>query len=594
MNALDELTAYLRDRADAADLGHTPLGVITRGGLRRRHRRRAVATASVLAAGAVTAVASAQLLGTGDGKRVSTDPVAPDPTNASTTAPSPTGAPTPPVAPDTGQPAALVESPLVWNEITVGSAESIALLDEHANWTNTMRSVDGTLYQPATTPGRQRYELTPMLYRSDDGVSWRAAPEQMFEGRVAPSAVQGDRLYAISTTPAGAAGAPDDGTLYAATSLDGGADWSTIALPYDLATVRATPGVQEATIRHTQVAANERGVVIAATVSAGVTPDSVGERLGVDPASVQIDSATGFIVQRETSDIQCAELQRLQMEASEAYAGDGEDVRPGTATADGRCVLWGAEVGRYSWADLGFTGDVERARQGALLLFHSVDGSTFTRLEIPDSGPVSDVSVTASEGGFLLATSAPPIDAEAPPAITAYVSPDGTSWTPLPELPTAGCGIRGVAYVGDLPVVTLQHCDSTPAFAVLRGGAWVASTIPAAANGSTSSNWHIAEVGPRGIAVASQFGVEQQPTEDGVCCDAPDVSASHWVVSYSADGTTWSQIDLNDLVGDTSTKQVTAVRVTDSSVVVSMRTRIDLIGADDPLPDVTVLVGTPR
>lgn len=588
MNDLDELTQYLHARADAADLGRTPLGVITRAGTRRRNRHRAVTTATVLAAGTLGAVATIQVLSSTDSTgRVSTDPleIDPVPTALQATVPTTVETSTSGAPAGTGQGPALVDSPLVWNEVTVGSSEAITMFGSDGNRTSAIRGPDGALYQASTLPGRTGFDLTPTWYRSDDGISWTQAEDMMFEGRVPPAAIDGDRLYAISTT---AAGAPEDsgrGTLYAATSPDGGENWATTPLPYDLAAVRATPGISEAHVAQRQAAANSRGVVIAAQAHAYVTTQSVAERLAIDPLALQPDNGQGFI-ERAVTPVDCEELTRAQSEKP--------DNQVGTMSPDGRCALWGDEIRRHTWADIGFTGDAEAARVGQLLLFHSTDGTTFTRLDPPAvlSDATGEVRLAASANRFLLAVTSA-VDEDSSPGweTKVFVSTDGIDWTELPDPGTATCGDVGATFLDDTPVLVVQACRGEPRVLTFRDGAWSATTLSSFPAGMSWTGMAWRSVGPAGIAVAIQ--VAAGAADSGVENAGPyDLASQRWLLYYSRDGVTWSSVDLGDIVSDMGSQLVTSVRVTDQNVIVTTRTRLDLIGPNDPLPDVTVLVGT--
>lgn len=622
MNDIDELHRQLHHRAAAADVGHTPVHVITRRGARRRARRRTLATAGVLAVGTLGSITAIELLSKGDTPaRITSDPIdteAPEPTTASTAPTEPPGSTTTSplgTQPDADPDAAMhfVDSPLVWNPVTVGSAEAVAGWDmTGAGGINSGGS--GPFFRLSTEPGRGATSGTRM-YRSDDGIHWEAGAVRDETDPFLPLASTGDRIYSMATQAASAR-TPDDPDVqvFAATSTDGGASWDATQLPYDLAPLRANPGVSSAGVVGRAAASNGSSIVMTGVVRASVTPTSLAPLLGLDPMSLGSTGDGAGFVQYETTPVTCAELDTAYAEArtpAEGEAPSGYPVAPGTRSGD-VCVLWGREVARYTWADFGLGEEAQDAMRGIPVVFTSTDGTSYSISEapaLPDGFASWNTSLAAGDDGYLLAITGSVGFQDGPGTTLLFSSTDETNWQQLPELPTAlNCGPITLAYMNGIPTVRSADCESSFATLVLtlRGSAWEALSIPTLVAPDAASGRLSTSVGAQGIVVAVQVGesVEAVQDETSVGPDAQgagvattvvgpqvDPATLHWVILYSPDGVSWSRQELADLVDGTD-MVVSGVQITDTNVLVSVRPPIGSADSPEPLPDTTVLVGT--
>lgn len=244
----ERLARELRTAAHQIDL--TPgseLSVVTRGRRRRQRRRRATTFTLVTALTAGTAVGVQQLSRTGDDSIASETPEATVPTEGTTPSslqpPPPTTAPPVEMAttgtdeanavPEVVPPAQLVASNMEWAVVEPDSAQAVA----YATFTGGAVEVPGVIL--ATAPGRSD-DYEPMLWRTDDGITWEPVGVDVPVGQLQQLVVDGSSLYVVGTAPGVAATEPNP--LVLATSVDGDT-WDQISLPVDVNADRDLPMV---------------------------------------------------------------------------------------------------------------------------------------------------------------------------------------------------------------------------------------------------------------------------------------------------------------------------------------------------------------
>ncbi len=597
----DELDRYLQDRAGTTDLGRTPVQVIMRRGARRRARRRTMATAGVLAVGTVGAVATVQVLAKGtEPAHISSAPVSTDPSPDDTEAPAVTAIAPEPVGPADG--VGFVDSPLVWNPVEVGSAESLGALYGYG-----IDRADGPPFLAVSTqPGRSANGQAT-VYRSDDGLRWaEVGPLARQSGQLDGG---GGALYAVSTMASAAdlsAARP-----YLVSSTDG-ETWNTQALPYDIAALRV-PGVSNVSVTSPSVERIGDDLVVGAVIRASVTPASIAPVLGVDARRISYrPDGDGLVVYADAEAVPCDELERESNRVNADYpTATTVVVRPGdaaeqtgttepadspTTTAveyrqvgsrdDDGCYLWGDEAASYGWGDLGFPDDVVQAIVGTPVLFRTADGTTFEQLDVPaELAGVTDLRVGRIDDDYLLAGTS--YVAPAPVAKIVRGTPE-RGWQALPSIGRASEQLLSVGAIDEVPFVAGWSTVWT-----LHGDEWTTVPLAQLAAPQTPTSWQLAAGGPRGIVLAAEVGDLVDPS----VVDHPDQpwefveGSTHWVIYFSQDGVTWSKTELSDLIGDVGTQQIYGVQVTADQVLVSVREPAST-DHDVALPGTTVLVGT--
>lgn len=482
---LAPLTEHLASTAATLDVGHPAVdAVIARALHRRRQTRRAVGVASVVAIAGLTVTsitwlsrpAQQRITGASPGSAQSDDSAVSPPNDPAPSDPTPTDAePADPApsdpAPGTGDVSLIVPSNLVWNIIEPDSAEAIATAD----YGDGRRVVgDGPFLALSTSPGtRDDYE--PMLWRSDDGISWQqvATPPDVVGRTIAAG---GGRFFTLGTTPASAdAGRISDAGV--ASSDDGGLTWTTNVLPIDTSAFDGHQGVTSVGVMTQSIAAGPEGVVVAAAVYPNVDFDSI----------LPDDAATnGFNVTREGLQVYAATscsspstattaVVAVNAPASTVVGGAGESDDAG----DAPCTS-GPPIDRtIAWSDLGVGQSVIDAMlSSGLQLFASGDGVTFERVLMPtvDGETVSSVKLAHLDDGFVMTVGT---NEGGPGNGTVFESPDGgRSWSYDGVAPLVwpmsfdGDGDRLVV-VGSTPDGNL----SQNAVAVRTGDTWTVTVL---------------------------------------------------------------------------------------------------------------------
>jgi hypothetical protein len=288
------------------------------------------------------------------------------------------------------------------------------------------------------------------------------------------------------------------------------------------------------------------------------------------------------------------------------------------------CLQPGAEIRRYSWAELGVPVESVQASRGALHVLFAADGADFREQALPptpDGWTVSHTRTVASATEYVVLVELfrPTADGNGEGRTIAYRSTDGTTWT-TSDVP-AGLGSGAAGVLADGSIAIAGHGDrGQGATAVLRDGVWQSTDLSSLDLGDevlTAMSLQTA-VGPAGFAAIAFVGrpVEAPivhatvPTSTMPGGTAPpttvigmtaldgtgrgvDQDSLRPVLLFSPDGVTWSSTNLAELAGG-SEGYFTNVTVDDRSVVV--RHVPMATGSSDPnapLPDQTMFVGTP-
>lgn len=396
MNPDDHLQHYFSARAGDIAVPRTGTAAIVERARRRRHRRTGLKVAAVVG---VLAIGGAVIAQSGDdGQDVASYGNAVVPTGLRWTT----------VAPEAG----------------LGSSQ-----------TSFATTADGTVYGLSTAPG-QRSPTSPAeparLYRSSDGAEWAAAdlPDELWTSALA---ADGDRLYAVGTSPAG--GGSERARLAVG---GGGGDWTEVDLPFDLEAVGAGfPG--GAGISSVRVASAGDASVVTIGVIADLwelpqvkgqdarlaadgvnlveTPDCEGSATTVAPTTPG-DATTGSAAADPAG-------VPVTVPAEEADAAKRAE-----EAADGSCTEAADEdpavTRHYSWAELGIAEDAADLVLGRTYAFRiDAEGVARPAGQLPSGASVVDL--VAGPDGFWAVGGR--VDVTGTTATDeAYFSADGATW----------------------------------------------------------------------------------------------------------------------------------------------------------------------
>lgn len=602
----DVLQRYFDDVRQHDRLGDTPVRVVMRRGNRRKARRRTGVMAGTLVVGALGSAFAVRALGNGDSRRsvqvgnegsVGTD-----------------GNPAPDVAGGTGSAAS---SGLVWNETLVGSAEALAIA-----WSGDVVGTAATgYYAVSTDPGRNE-TTTATLYRSTDGLHWKPAgapPDHL--GNPSRLALAADRLYAVGTIASKAQSRADEpGTPVLTSSADGGATWNDHELPIDLDAIRRLPDVRAVTLS-TSVAGGDAGVLVAGVTHAQIDVAQIAPE-GVDPSTLMPEPSAGGLARYEVTDVGCSDPEGAGMETATTVAPDAADATTTAVTTSETavpgfpgatsCQSYGALAGTYTFTELGVGEPTATAQMGQLHLLASADGSTFTPVsapELPAGWYVQHALVRRTPDGYALLVSLLQTDlgtattggAEVRQQTLAYTSADGSAWAPIADVPVPWVDTIDTLADGTLAVAGSDGVG--PMFGVLRDGTWHTTRTIDLVGGSAPLGFapSAQSIGPFGFAAVVQTGdavSQDHPVPDTANAGVPttalgiDSSTARSLLVTSRDGVTWAVDDIDDVIGPD--RYVEAVRQMDDQVIVHLGSASGYSSEPDaPLPDRTVLIGTP-
>lgn len=563
-NLDNDLQEMLRSAAERISIPPSPVGLVMAKGQTRHHRQRTISILAVVMVVAATAVVTLSNRGS----------------HATTVASNGT----------TG-----VSAALEWKAVNTA-----ATLGYDTTLTPGGASA---LYAVSTAPGvSTNVNQTPTLYRSVDGINWTPIAGPAGLSLDSLSAV-GDHVYEVGTGTATAA---------VATSTDG-STWQQSPLNLDLASVltKATSNGTE----NVNVTAGAAGVLATVTVNATLdlakvlpagapTPSSwVATADGVElltgtcpstPAQAYAGSGKATAADRAyeaTGDASSAKAASGSTAARQAYRVTGESPQAeptgapvlcyspaGTEPGPGpyRDVVSAAALGpvaaSYTWAQLGVSGDTERAVLDEPFGFLSTDGTTFHPVTLPGSPGGGEPQIVAGPTGFGL------VEADQAIGVNAerdafYQSTDGANWVPAPPLPDPvdTYSVQVGSLDGHFAIVD----EGTPShLETLVGDHWAVTDLGQVA-GSPAGQGSVdqAAFGPLGVAMVLMNNAESGQTDGAVL--------------YSPDGVTWSSSSLAAIaggpVGDPNVISMTASQV----VVVAPS------GTPTNPPSSLTLVGTP-
>jgi len=417
---------------------------------------------------------------------------------------------------------------------------------------------DGITYALSTAPGATGNDLSQMaqyLYATHDGVNWShtSLGEHPW---VADLAGNDGVLYAVGTGP-GSVGNAVDYSL--STSSDGGANWTPTAIPVSF----TPPAASVRLIPSTSVRVAHRDHTTVVIASADYSPDFSSMHDG----KVYIASADGVQVIDPAT---C----KLAHDASGARC----DETPTTTK---------------SWSDFGISDP--GALHQVVALVRPDGGSWSDPVSIPTKAGTWDEDVSATTNGFLLSEMTSPSPSPSPGSGTVQLlsSTDGRTWTPLGGVPA----VDTVSMSGDR-VIGVDSRTSAVYTSNDGGATWSEGTDVAdlaGGAGTVAPYASVVDVGPLGYAVVVQ---KQTPRTDPPSAKtggtlAPDASATHSYLLYSADGNAWKITDL-DSVGAPAGASVANTSVGADHIDVTFQDPIAGSGNGPTTSKLTTLVGTPR
>jgi hypothetical protein len=423
---------HLADRlsAEAASLSiaDTPVEVVVARGRQRQHRRRTAVGLAAVVAIAGTAIGSVAVLtrpaapdaigsdDTGSPDTGASDTTVPPVSDGSVVTPTTTvdGAP---VTVDTAvPPVTKVPSNMVWNVVEPNSAEALGMTfgpavgdGPYLAWST----------QPATVGSNQ--PNVPTLWRSDDAVSWQQVDSAPPVSGLSPMlAAQGNRFLTFGTAVA----ASGDVEARFASSDDGAASWSSVALPLGIDTLRADPTVRTVGVNPSSIVASDTAVVLAVSVNPVIDVERLLGSKVVLPynfteAGIEVFgtcSTDGFI------------YDTVAPTTVLGPALENGAATMGTVTAPSACDE--SLVGLHPWDELGVApATVEALFRNSHLLV-STDGTSFTEVDLPlpETGATLGQSQLATYAdGFALAATWYQFGTGEQWS-TMYVSADGQAW----------------------------------------------------------------------------------------------------------------------------------------------------------------------
>lgn len=579
----DRLTRHLDRVARSTTLRPgSQLGVVRTARRRTARRRQLTAAASVVAVGGVAVVGIQQLADTGPSIQGTepSDQAAP-PAQSDDVETDPTAPPT------IGAPAATLGDPqLIWRAVRPDAAGSVSATFGHRDSFSFPGLILSTA--PAPTPGQFGGDFVPMLWRSDDGITFSPVESDVPDGfKLFMSRVAGDRIYTFGTAPGIAA--TDSNPLLASVTRDGGTSWSEIVLPLDTHGLRDVPGLRGSGAEVSGISVQGEAVLVLAT--GVVQPDF--EALGIDdPDATVLSSDAGGV--RLLSDAACTPTSMAPDTTAPAGAdaaaleqGESEGVLDGVG---------GCSTTLRPWSDFELS-DEARSLLSAQVwtkLLYAPDGQTFTELALPGEGAARHVALPSSamhvvslvdEQGF----------------VRLYRTTDGASWQELPPLPRHTTTTHVVEVGGRL--VALHNEGAQLLASTLDGDAWTTVDLSAAigggyhylsAFGSGPAGLALAVVEPGPVADSPEATTTSLPAELTVTTDAP-VLAGWWKVHvlHTLDGSTWSSEVLDDVIAEPGTvPNVLRIASVGNQLVVNVS--LSTPERPDVLPHQVALVGTLR
>ncbi len=511
---------------------------------------------------------------------------------------------------------------------------------------------NGSLYALSTAPGVSdptSGSFPTVLYRSSDGVEWDTAsgPSDAYLSDLSASGAQ---LYGVGTGPATVADNPELHPLVVASSPDGGTTWNSVELPIDLAAIAA--GTIDTPEESVQVASSPKGVLVVAQVE-GEFNVAKYLPAGVTAPNGWVITATGVDLLGPIDNPACpaglSTYPPVQASTTTAPAGPPAAAGPAeptfcapsadVASAQGLTSIAAAQraakagvsgsgkgavtvvqpeanhpvVQSFTWAQLGVSGALEQSALSEPFVFFSPDGKTFQSVALPNApSQATQVLLAADADSFAIAATSTAAQPGTAGQELLWQSGDGTTWAATGAAPADQAGPSAVGYLGgNLTLVSGYAASGRPTVATLDGSQWSESSLGSVLGltASQSAQPSIAAIGPFGIAVvvglqsgtAVQYvtssgaavryttgsGAAVRDATGNVQGSAPQVSQRLLV---SRDGTTWSNLALNQLAGS-AVESVPNLVVTSNRFLVTAQ--LPLPKPNTPAPE-TILVGTAR
>jgi hypothetical protein len=505
----DELQRRLQRHAGSVDIPVVPVQSAIRRGHQRQHRRRTATGMLAVAGVSVGVMGAVQVLSRPEpSRRLAGAPAADVPVGTDGVASS--------MVPGTVAPAFVTEVPsnFVWNAITPGSAEAVGIMPSGMVG-------DGPYLAWSTKPARSDGVEQGMLWRSDDGASWRQAVQPPVTG--GSLAAYDGRFFTFGTTPAA------NGSVQAmvAFSADAGDTWSTASLPIDTAALEADPAVRSVEVMTVGLAAGPAGVLLVARVTPQLDwttllpAEDLNRGITITPAGVEV-LATG------PCDAPTPSTTIVTGPSAAPDATTATTIVEGTTdptstisnppTTDEGCLASPVPARTYTWAELGISQAVGDAFDGSLRYFLSTTGgSTFEEVTGPAvASQFADVRLTATADGFAAWTAVYGPE----PDVAMWNSADGLSWTELDAPPVAYA--ESLLAWGDRLVITGQDDNGGGTIVAVRGpsGGWTATNLAGLVRPSDGVSATIgasgAVVGPLGISLIGWLSVDPIAEVGGV------------------------------------------------------------------------------
>lgn len=609
----------LADAADRIDTRPTQVGIILTAGAERARRRTMRRTLGGVVATGALAVGSITWLSGGDGGVVRAG--ADESPGASIDGVAPNAAPE--VVDAGGAGSQLVSSELTWRSVEVDSAEALGSFVFGVAG----EGGDGPYYAVSTEPGRSD-SSRPVLWRSDDGLSWTV-------GGAAPSygvalAQSGSAVYAVGTAPS-VADAPRGigGDPVVSSTDDGGVTWTDLPIPLDVAAIEDAPGVGNVTVQSV-ITDGPAGVVLA------LQPFAYPDLSVVPGYSDQFGYQTypdGVGLWAEGGSVPCQELEGVASTAPAAVAPSvvGVDESATTAPVVDSTVMCTTEVeegARYTWVELGIADDLVPYLSGQRVMLHRLteDGGVeaLAPIEFGPGHVVGITGLTSTEAGYVLSGYTTGAAPTYPTTSFVMTSPDGTAWT-RHDLPVNGWVNAPVVWAGGLAILQQTEDGGYLLLRSVTGEEWTTTDLGQLLNEAVPNSPFPAQgwmnqlvAGPSGLTVLAGYNQPIDPATlpDGTPNTVPPVDTApaitepadgemtattitefaempptSWVVFHSSDGVAWSADSLPELT-DLSPAVGVGLRVAGAKTVVSIT---DLGGrTGDDLPRSTLLVGTPN
>ena len=446
----------------------------------------------------------------------------------------------------------LEEGAVNWEAVEPGSV--LSLLQQRPATV----SPSGRLYALSTAPGEADLgqPLPRVVWQSDDGVDWAAAPlsDDIFLSDLAAS---DERIYAVGTGPAAAAvaGGRPVPEVVVGWSDDGAENWQTAALDIDL------PAIAEASRsvsvgQAAAVATTPAGTVASVTILADLNVPRFLPEGATAPHGWAI-TAAGVDLLGPAPDT-CPDGTPVGEDTAPATPGRVWNVACGDSDHELRFLppqQVRAVTASFTWEDLGVSGDLRRAVLGQPLVFSApVDTIDFERVEVPVDGLRSaQANLHADQGGFLLVVPGDPVAGESTLETTVLESRDGRIWTEADDLPGGLSWIQAAGRVGETFVLLGQGLAGEGTLVTDTGAGWQATTLAELLGAEPGMSFLSADVSPEGIvAVHTRANGDEQFDPR---------------LLVSGDATTWSAQSVSDLIEDPVTTVGQPVITGDQAVV---------------------------